>query len=181
MQGLSRCRLLAAVNGLPFGAALILANMADCPYKRQRKPSSAKLFLNLESFRGTVAPALMQRLIGYPRAFELTLSGRIVDAHEAKRMGHCFGRGAGRELMHLRSLTFSRTDGQPAALKRLANDQRLMKDGAAGWELARTFWIFAPAFKGMCHTSPEHWMRVNRDAGIHGTAAKPLSEVEWAG
>ena len=79
--------IIAAVNGPAIGAGFDLANMADL-----RIASSAakfgETFLNLGLIPGDGGAWFLQRLIGYQAAFDLTLSGRIVDAAEAKALGN---------------------------------------------------------------------------------------------
>lgn len=78
--------IIAAVNGPAIGAGFDLANMADIRIASE-KAKFGETFLNLGIIPGDGGAWFMQRLIGYQRAFELTLSGRIVEASEAKELG----------------------------------------------------------------------------------------------
>ena len=78
--------IIAAVNGAAIGAGFDLANMADIRIA-STKAKFGETFLNLGIIPGDGGAWFMQRLIGYQQAFELTLSGRIVDAAEAKTLG----------------------------------------------------------------------------------------------
>ncbi len=78
--------VIAAVNGPAIGAGFDLANMADIRIA-SRKAKFGETFLNLGIIPGDGGAWFMQRLIGYQRAFELTLSGRVIDAEEAREYG----------------------------------------------------------------------------------------------
>lgn len=78
--------VIAAVNGPAIGAGFDLANMCDL-----RIGSTAaqfgETFGNLGLIPGDGGSWFLQRLVGYQRAAELTLTGRIVKAEEAKALG----------------------------------------------------------------------------------------------
>jgi enoyl-CoA hydratase/carnithine racemase len=78
--------LIAAVNGAAIGAGFDLACMCDL-----RIGSTAALlgetFINLGIIPGDGGAWFLQRLVGYQRAAEITLSGRLVKADEALRLG----------------------------------------------------------------------------------------------
>ncbi|MFP4263996.1 MAG: enoyl-CoA hydratase-related protein, partial [Halomonas sp.] len=78
--------IIAAVNGPAIGAGFDLANMADIRIASSRA-KFGETFLNLGIIPGDGGAWFMQRLIGYQRAFELTLSGRVIDAEEALEYG----------------------------------------------------------------------------------------------
>ncbi|MEP5561807.1 MAG: enoyl-CoA hydratase-related protein, partial [Marinobacter alexandrii] len=78
--------VIAAVNGAAIGAGFDLANMADIRIASERA-KFGETFLNLGIIPGDGGAWLMQRLIGYQRAFELTMTGRVIDADEAKEFG----------------------------------------------------------------------------------------------
>jgi len=78
--------VIAAVNGAAIGAGCDLACMCDI-----RIGSTAALlgetFINLGIIPGDGGAWFLQRLIGYQRAAEITLTGRLVKADEALRLG----------------------------------------------------------------------------------------------
>src|SRR5699024_11400372 len=78
--------VIAAVNGPAIGAGFDLANMADIRIA-SRKAKFGETFLNLGIIPGDGGAWFMQRLIGYQRAFELPLTGRIIAEAEAKEIG----------------------------------------------------------------------------------------------
>lgn len=78
--------VIAAVNGSAIGAGFDLANMCDI-----RIASSAaqfgETFINLGLMAGDGGAWFLQRSIGAHRAAEMTLTGRIVKADEALKLG----------------------------------------------------------------------------------------------
>lgn len=149
--------IIAAVNGPAIGAGFDLANMADI-----RIASTAakfgETFLNLGIIPGDGGAWFMQRLIGYQRAFELTLSGRIIDATEALALGIVLEVTAPGQLLGRAGEIAARFAAQPP--KALRMTKRLMKI-AQRTEL-KDFLDLCASFQGMCHNEPEHLEAVNR-------------------
>lgn len=100
----------------------------------------------------------MQRLIGYQQAFELTLSGRIVGAEEAKALGIVLDVVEPDQLLPRAQALAARFAAQPPKALRLT--KRLMKM-AQRMEL-KDFLDLCAAFQGMCHNEPEHLEAVHR-------------------
>ena len=149
--------IIAAVNGPAIGAGFDLANMADIRIA-STKAKFGETFLNLGIIPGDGGAWFMQRLIGYQQAFELTLSGRIVDAAEAKQLGLVLEVVEADRLME-RSLGLAgRFAAQPPKALRLT--KRLMKM-AQRMEL-KDFLDLCAGFQGMCHNEPEHLAAVQR-------------------
>lgn len=77
---------IAAINGAAIGAGFDLCNMCDL-----RIGTSAtrlgETFINLGIIPGDGGAWFLQRVCGYQRAAELTLSGRIISAAEALEYG----------------------------------------------------------------------------------------------
>jgi enoyl-CoA hydratase/carnithine racemase len=143
--------VIAAVNGPAIGAGFDLANMADI----RLASSMAKFgetFLNLGLIPGDGGAWFLQRLIGYQQAFELTLSGRIIDAVEAKALGIVLEVVEPDRLMDRARELAVRFAGQPPKALRLT--KRLMQM-ARRMEL-RDFLDLCASFQGMCHNEPEH-------------------------
>jgi len=149
--------IIAAVNGPAIGAGFDLANMADIRIASE-KAKFGETFLNLGIIPGDGGAWLMQRLIGYQRAFELTLSGRIVDANEAKELGIVLDVVPADELMPTAMKLAERMASQPPKATRMT--KRLMKM-AQRMEL-KDFLDLCACFQGMCHNEPEHLDAVNR-------------------
>ncbi|MGQ4880407.1 enoyl-CoA hydratase-related protein [Billgrantia sp. LNSP4103-1] len=148
--------VIAAVNGPAIGAGFDLANMADIRIA-SRKAKFGETFLNLGIIPGDGGAWFMQRLIGYQRAFELTLSGRVIDADEAKEVGIVLEVTDPESLMQRVNELTARIAAQPPKATRLT--KRLMKM-AQRTEL-KDFLDVCAVFQGMCHNEPEHLEAVN--------------------
>ena len=107
--------VIAAVNGPAVGAGLCLALACDLRYASTAATFSAP-FVKLGIHAGMAATFLLPEAVGLPRARELLLTGRRVDAEEALRIGLC-------EAVH------APDDLLPAAL-------RTAEDAAAGAPVA---------------------------------------------
>ncbi|HRD35652.1 MAG TPA: enoyl-CoA hydratase-related protein [Rhodocyclaceae bacterium] len=149
--------IIAAVNGPAIGAGFDLANMADIRIASIRA-KFGETFLNLGIIPGDGGAWFMQRLIGYQQAFELTLSGRIVDAAEAKTLGIVLDVVEPDALMARAHDIAQRFAAQPPKALRLT--KRLMKM-AQRMEL-KDFLDLSAAFQGMCHNEPEHLAAVQK-------------------
>jgi len=149
--------VIAAVNGPAIGAGFDLANMADIRIAAD-SARFGETFLNLGIIPGDGGAWFMQRLIGYQRAFELTLTGRIVDADEAKELGIVMDVVPADELMPAALKMANKMASQPPRATRLT--KRLMKM-AQRTEL-KDFLDICACFQGMCHNEPEHLDAVNR-------------------
>ena len=149
--------IIAAVNGPAMGAGFDLANMADIRLASSTA-TFGETFLNLGLIPGDGGAWFLQRLIGYQQAFELTLSGRIINATEAKALGIVLEVVEPAQLMaRARELAagFAR---QPPRAVRLT--KRLMKM-AQRMEL-KDFLDLSACFQGQCHQEPEHLEAVRR-------------------
>ncbi|HYK12509.1 MAG TPA: enoyl-CoA hydratase-related protein, partial [Burkholderiales bacterium] len=78
--------VIAAVNGPAIGAGFDLANMCDIRIG-STNAQFGETFVNLGIIPGDGGAWFLQRLLGYQRAAELTLTGRIIKADEAKALG----------------------------------------------------------------------------------------------
>lgn len=78
--------IIAAVNGPAIGAGFDLACMCDIRIASTRA-QVGETFINLGITPGDGGAWFMQRLIGYQRAAELTLTGRVIKAAEALQLG----------------------------------------------------------------------------------------------
>ncbi|MEH6824109.1 MAG: enoyl-CoA hydratase-related protein [Motiliproteus sp.] len=149
--------IIAAVNGAAIGAGFDLANLADIRIASS-KAKFGETFLNLGIIPGDGGAWLMQRLIGYQRAFELTLTGRVIDAAEAKELGIVMTVTAPEDLLPEVQQLALRIASQPPKATRLT--KRLMKM-AQKMEL-KEFLDLSACFQGMCHNEPEHLTAVNQ-------------------
>lgn len=77
---------VAALNGAAVGAGLCLAMACDLRFAARRAKLSAP-FTRLGMHAGMAATWLLPQLVGLPVARELLLTGRVLDAAEAHRLG----------------------------------------------------------------------------------------------
>ncbi|MCO7245056.1 enoyl-CoA hydratase-related protein [Halomonas sp. Mc5H-6] len=143
--------IFAAINGPAIGAGFDLANMADLRIA-SRQAKFGETFLNLGIIPGDGGAWFMQRQIGYQRAFELTLSGRVIDAQEALAYGIVLEVVEPDALMTAAMAHAKRIAAQPPKATRLT--KRLMKM-APDMEL-KAFLDVCAVFQGMSHNEPEH-------------------------
>ncbi len=148
--------VIAAVNGPAIGAGFDLANMCDLRIASERA-KFGETFVNLGIIPGDGGAWFLQRLIGYQRAAELTFTGRVFDANEAKELGVVLEVVEHEQLMG-RALQLAETIAEkPAAALRLT--KRLMK--MAQRQELPDFLAVCAVFQGMCHNNPEHVQAVN--------------------
>lgn len=148
---------IAAINGHAIGLGLDIGILCDM----RLAGASAKMassFVKVGIIPGDGGAWFMQRLIGYQQAFELTLSGRIVGADEAKTLGIALEVVEPGQLLPRAHEMAARFAAQPPKALRLT--KRLMKM-AQRMEL-KDFLDLCAAFQGMCHNEPEHLAAVNR-------------------
>ncbi|WP_255215785.1 enoyl-CoA hydratase-related protein [Pseudenhygromyxa sp. WMMC2535] len=78
--------LIAAINGPAIGAGLDLACMCDLRVAA-RGAKLGSTFVRVGLVPGDGGAYFLARVVGFPRALELVLTGRVVDADEALGMG----------------------------------------------------------------------------------------------
>lgn len=143
--------LIAAVNGAAIGAGFDLACMCDL-----RLASTAAVvgetFLNLGIIPGDGGAWFLQRLIGYQRAVELTLTGRLVQAAEGKELGLFLDVVKPEDLLPTVMGLAGRIAAQPPQALRLT--KRLMKI-AQRQELG-DFLDTCAVFQAVAHHTEDH-------------------------
>jgi enoyl-CoA hydratase/carnithine racemase len=142
---------IAAVNGAAIGAGFDLACMCDL----RVAASGAKMgetFLNLGIIPGDGGAWLLQRVVGYERAAELTLTGRVFDAEEALSMGVVGTVVAPDELLPRVAELAATIAAKPPRALRLG--KRLLKS-AQRMELEDLLDLSA-AYQGISHHNEEH-------------------------
>ena len=149
--------IIAAVNGPAIGAGFDLATMADLRIATPRA-KFGETFLNLGIIPGDGGAWFLQRLIGYQQAFELTMSGRIVDAAEALRLGIVLEVVEAERLLPRAQEIAARYATQPPKALRLT--KRLLKM-AQRMDL-KDFLDLCAVFQGLCHNEAEHLEAVRR-------------------
>ena len=78
--------VVAAVNGAAIGAGLDLACMCDLRIASD-KARFGETFVRLGLIPGDAGTFYLQRVVGYAKAMELTLTGRVIDAGQALQAG----------------------------------------------------------------------------------------------
>ena len=147
---------IAVVNGPAIGAGFDIANMCDIRIA-STKAKFGETFVNLGIIPGDGGAWFMQRLIGYQKAAELTFTGRVIDAVEAKEIGVVLDVVEPENLMVKVQALATEIAAKPVASLRLT--KRLMKL-AQRTELP-DFLDMCAVFQGMCHNNPEHLSAVN--------------------
>lgn len=143
--------LIAAVNGPAIGAGFDLACMCDLRVASTRAVVG-ETFLNLGIIPGDGGAWFLQRLIGYQLAAELTLTGRLVKADEARQLG-IFLEVVEPELLLSRARELAtQIAAQPPQALRLT--KRLLK--RAQREGLADFLDTCAAFQAMAHHTHDH-------------------------
>ncbi|MBI4495709.1 MAG: enoyl-CoA hydratase/isomerase family protein [Deltaproteobacteria bacterium] len=78
---------IAAVNGLALGGGMEMCNNADFRIASD-KATFGEIFINIGSMPGDGGCYYLSRIVGVPKALELILTGDIIDAQEAYRIGY---------------------------------------------------------------------------------------------
>jgi enoyl-CoA hydratase/carnithine racemase len=142
---------IAAINGPAVGAGFDLACMCDLRLAAS-DAVMGETFINLGIIPGDGGAWFLQRLVGYQRAAELTFSGRILSAEEAKASGIILETVPGAQLAaSALALARSIAAKPPQALRMT---KRLMKS-AQRLELP-DFLELCAVFQGICHNTADH-------------------------
>lgn len=148
--------IIAAINGPAIGAGCDLACMCDIRIGSERA-TFGETFVNLGIIPGDGGAWFLQRLIGYQRAAEITLTGRLVHAEEAVQLGLMMEQVPADQLMqHVLTLASQMAAKPPHALRM---SKRLMKQ-AQRQELP-DFLELCAAWQGMLHNTDDHAEAVN--------------------
>lgn len=78
--------IIAAINGPAIGAGLDLACMCDIRIASARAKMGST-FVQLGLVPGDGGAYFLAKIVGFPRALELILTGRVIDGIEAERIG----------------------------------------------------------------------------------------------
>jgi 2-(1,2-epoxy-1,2-dihydrophenyl)acetyl-CoA isomerase len=146
--------VIAAINGPAIGAGLDFACMCDLRIAA-RTATFGSTFVTIGLVPGDGGAFFLARVVGFPRALELMLTGRTVDADEALRIGLVHEVVPGAEpaalLAAARALAARIAQHPPLAvqLTKRAAYHAWRGDEAASLELAATF-------QGIAQNTPEH-------------------------
>ncbi|MGY8869793.1 MAG: enoyl-CoA hydratase-related protein [Pseudomonadales bacterium] len=143
--------VIAAINGAAIGAGFDLTCMCDMRIG-STEALLGETFVNLGIIPGDGGAWFLQRLIGYQKAADMTFTGRLVKADEAKTMGLLLDVVNPEELMPSAMKLAKQIAAKPPQATRLT--KRLMK-AAQRQELA-DFLDLCAVFQGMCHNTEDH-------------------------
>jgi enoyl-CoA hydratase/carnithine racemase len=143
--------VIAAINGPAIGAGFDLACMCDLRLA-SAKAVLGETFVNLGIIPGDGGAWFLQRLVGYQRAAELTLTGRLVPAAEALQLGLVLELAEPDQLLE-RSLALARQlAGKPPQALRLA--KRVLKLAQRG--TLSDFLETCASLQAMAHHTSDH-------------------------
>lgn len=143
--------LLAAINGPAIGAGLDLACMCDLRIA-SAGATLGSTFVRVGLVPGDGGAYYLARTVGFPKALELMLTGRIVDADEALRIGLVHAVAAPERLLDVarqRALELAALPPAAVALTKRAAYRSWGADEATALELAATY-------QGIAQNLPDH-------------------------
>jgi enoyl-CoA hydratase/carnithine racemase len=143
--------LIAAINGPAIGAGFDLTCMCDLRLGSD-KAVMGETFVNLGIIPGDGGAWFLQRLIGYQRAAELTLTGRLVSAQEALELGILLEITAPDQLMGRAMELATQIASKPPRAVRMT--KRLLKHAQRG--TLPDFLDLCACFQGMAHHTDDH-------------------------
>ena len=142
---------IAAINGPAVGAGFDLACMCDFRIM-SNNAFLAESFINLGIIPGDGGAFFLQRLIGYQKAAELTLTGRKVSALEALELGLILKKVDPSQLIKETKKFAIEIAKKPKNTIRYT--KRLLKMGAK--LPLKEFLDFCALFQGISHNHKEH-------------------------
>ncbi|QEQ96546.1 enoyl-CoA hydratase-related protein [Neptunomonas concharum] len=143
--------VIAAVNGPAIGAGFDLTCMCDIRIGSE-SALLGETFVNLGIIPGDGGAWFLQRLIGYQKAADMTFTGRLVKAQEAKEMGLLLDVVPADQLLPTALKMAQQIAAKPPQALRLT--KRLMK--AAQRQALPDFLDLCAVFQGMCHNTEDH-------------------------
>lgn len=148
--------IIAAVNGPAIGAGFDVANMCDMRIG-STNAQFGETFVNLGIIPGDGGAWFLQRLVGYQRAAELTLSGRIIKAPEALALGILLEVTEPDALMPRVQEIASKIAAKPPVAVRYA--KRLLK--MAQHQTISDHLDLCASFQAFCHKTEDHAEALN--------------------
>jgi enoyl-CoA hydratase/carnithine racemase len=143
--------LIAAINGPAIGAGFDLACMCDLRLA-SGTAVMGETFVNLGIIPGDGGAWFLQRLVGYQRAAELTLTGRLVSASEALALGIVLEVAEPDQLLGRALELASQIASKSPRAVRLT--KRLLKYAQRG--TLPDFLDLSACFQGMAHHTDDH-------------------------
>jgi len=152
----SEVPVIAAVNGPAIGAGCDLTAMCDIRIASENA-KFGETFINLGIIPGDGGAWFFQRLIGYQLGAEMVLTGKIIDAEEAKNIGLVLSVKPHEQLMDAAmELAAIMASKPPQALR---YTKRMLKQ-AQRMELI-DFLDLCATYQGICHNTEDHLEAVN--------------------
>ena len=148
--------LIAAVNGPAIGVGMDLACMCDLRLG-SRRALFGETFLNLGIIPGDGGAWFLPRLLGRQRAAELLLTGRLVEADEAREIGLLLEVLADEDLLPRARELAAQIAAKPQQALRLT--KRLLTLGQT--MALPEFLDVCAGFQGMAHHTADHLEAVN--------------------
>jgi enoyl-CoA hydratase/carnithine racemase len=154
---------IAAVNGPAIGAGLDLACMCDIRIAGA-SARFAESFVRLGIIPGDGGAWLLQRIVGFAHAAEMTFTGETIDAERALAIGLVSRVVADGELAAEALSLARRIADNPGHALRMA--KRLMRE--AQTVSFDTVLEMSAAFQALAHATGDHGERIGRAAGQLG-------------
>lgn len=148
--------IIAAINGAAIGAGFDLACMSDLRLA-SATAVMGETFVNLGIIPGDGGAWFLQRLIGYQRAAELTLTGRLISAQEALELGIVLDVTEPDQLISRALELATRIAAKPPHAVRMT--KRLLKHAQRG--TLSDFLDLCACFQGMAHHTNDHAEAIN--------------------
>lgn len=142
---------IAAVNGPAIGAGCDLACMCDIRLASEHA-RFAESFVKLGLIPGDGGAWLLQRVVGYAKAAELSFTGGTIDAFEAERIGLVSRLAPADTLLDEARLLALRIAANPGAALRMT--KRLLREAQS--TRLDTLLELSAAYQSLTHTSVEH-------------------------
>ena len=143
--------VIAAVNGPAIGAGFDMANMCDIRIG-STNTQFGETFVNLGIIPGDGGAWVLTRLVGYQRAAELTLTGRIIKAEEAHALGLLLEVTAPDMLIPRAKEIASKIAAKPPQAIRYA--KRLLK--LAQKQALEEHLDVCSSYQAICHKTEDH-------------------------
>jgi 2-(1,2-epoxy-1,2-dihydrophenyl)acetyl-CoA isomerase len=148
--------VIAALNGSAIGAGLDLACMCDIRISAQSAKFSES-FVSLGIIPGDGGAFLLQRLVGYSKAAELTFTADVIDAETALRIGLVSQVVPDEELLPAALELARRIARNPTHVLRMS--KRLLREGQH--LRLETILELSGAFQALAHATGDHRERID--------------------
>jgi len=142
---------IAAVNGSAIGAGCDLACMCDIRIASE-KARFGETFVSVGLIPGDGGAFFLPRIIGFSRACELAFTCRIIDAHEAHRIGLVSEVVSQEDLIQRCTEIAFEISKQPPNILRMAKRLFYLSQGRSLEDVLE----LSAAYQALCHHTPEH-------------------------